>query len=772
MRKSVPEATANVLPRWLRAILVAMAGVQAALAVAAIGFPPGDGSQLFSLPAAPIRLTLGAGFLLLGAAAALAHKRPPGPLIARLYRALVAVRRSPAWVILALGLAVLAFRYMPARWVGYPLLGVQALLAALALYLAGDDAWAGGQPRRQTAALAVVGAAGVGLRVWFMLAGVADDEGSFVSTGINLLHGGGVAPELWYMPPDAPHMPAWGYAVALYGAWMRVFGIGLLQARALGLTAGLLALPLMYLAVRRWYGSRAALVTAALAAVSFLGTQASLGRMNGLPTLFVAGALLGHVWASQQEQLWPHALTGALAVLTLEAHLLNLSVVAAFGAYYLVEYALGIRQGERWLRSAPLWAYLAGALPALAIYVAAHVLILPHPAGYLTYLTTFGDRQTVLQGIAARLSNAALRWKVFWDQSPAEVLLIAASLAAALVRRAPADRHWLLLVLFNELALVAIHPIDIVNNGYTGFYLPILLGGSGALVTQGFGREVGPGSAWERAALAGAALLLAAYTVGAIRASHQNFVRYNTARRALADAIRARVPPGEAILAIDYYVPYLLDYRLVLPPGADDSELAPLLAGEPSDAYWLGMFLDLWPRARLETHYFSPSPGLYQDSLTGSYFAARRAERVMDWLYVVPDGDLVTGSDYAHPGGAGLQMVAHARLPERVAPGETFALNTVWVTRAAVETDYHAAITLVDGRGRAAYAGGGPLVSGWEGTVSGQWKAYRFHDVRFAVAAPGGLTPGMYMLRIALSPPGGACTPQCAFDVGRIAVGG
>ncbi len=649
---------------------------------------------------------------------------------------------------------------------------MQALLAALALYLAGDDAWARGQPRGQVAALAVVGVVGVGLRVWFMLAGVADDEGSFVSTGINLLHGGGVAPELWYMPPDAPHMPAWGYAVALYGAWMRVFGVGLLQARALGLTAGLLALPLVYLTARRWYGPRAALVTVALTAVSFLGIQASLGRMNGLPTLFVAGALLGHVWASQQERLWPHVLTGALAVLTLEAHLLNLSVVAAFGAYYLVEYAMGIRRGKRWLRPAPLWAYLAGALPALAIYAAAHVLILPHPAGYLAYLTTFGDRQTVLQGIAARLLNATLRWKIFWDQSPAEVLLIAASLAAALVRRTPADRHWLLLVLFNELALIAVHPIDIVNNGYTGFYLPILLGGSGALVTRGLARQREPGPAWERAAFAGAALLLAAYTVGAIRASHQNFVRYDAARRALAAAIRTRVPPGEAILAIDYYVPYLLDYRLVLPPGADDSDLAPLLAGEPFDAYWLDMFLDLWPRARLETHYFSPSPGLYRDSLTGSYFAARRAERVMDWLYVAPDGDLVTGSDYARPDGAGLQMVAHSRLPERVTPGETFAFDTIWVTRVAVGADYHAAITLVDGRGRAASAGGGPLVSGWEGTASGQWKAYHFHDVRLAVAVPGDISPGVYTLRIALSPPGGACAPQCAFEVGRITVGG
>ncbi len=111
----MPEVTADSLPRWLRAILAAMAGVQGALAAAPIGFPPGDGSRLFGLPAAPVRLVLGVGFLLLVTAAALVHKRPPGPLIARLYRALAAVRRSPLWVVGALTLAVWAFRYMPAR---------------------------------------------------------------------------------------------------------------------------------------------------------------------------------------------------------------------------------------------------------------------------------------------------------------------------------------------------------------------------------------------------------------------------------------------------------------------------------------------------------------------------------------------------------------------------------------------------------------------------------------------------------------------------------
>ncbi len=758
-----PPSQPEPLPGWLRIGLAALAVVQTAFAVAALGFAPPGRADLFDLPLRLVRLGAALSALALITLALTAWITPHNRLLRRAFGALRALRRHPISLILPIALLIPPTLYLTARWIGYPLLSVQCLLIALILVLSGPEVYS---PRARwwlVAASVVVFIIGIALRLWFVTHAALDDEGMTLSAAAHMAHGGGLAPGMMRLPAEAPDRPDWGRALILYGWWARIFGAGLLQIRIFGLLVGLLALGALYAAVRRLYDAPAALVGSSLAALSVLGLLSATGRNTALPMLATGLVLLAHVAAEKQDRQWPHFLVGALAGLALEVHLLGLSLIVALGGAYLLAYLRAARSDGRWLRPDPLWYYVAGAVPVLALYALIHIVSLPHTTAYLDYLSRFGG-----SGLQARIAANALRYKLLWDQSPAEFLLILTAAAAAITRRQPADRHWLALLAFNEVGYFIFNPTNVVNNAYTAFALPILFTGVGPLITRGFRRTGTPGLAWSRTVYAAAALTLGIYTTHMVRDAEHTYEAFDAIRRPLAETIAERVPPGETILALEFYYPYLDGYEVLLTPGDHhDSTLAPALAGREHDAYWLDVLLETWPRARLESHFFPPLADPDPFTLPGSYFAALDADHVRDYLWIAPVDTFVhTGID-ASPDGP-LEFVAYRPLPTDPTPGDEVTLYTVWVTRSPIESDLRASLTLVGGD-ESIPLPDLPLIDAHTGESTGGWDPYRFHGVPFTFHIPVDTPPGDYTLHASLTPTS-ACAPACTIDLTDLSI--
>jgi hypothetical protein len=746
------------LPDWLRIALAALAAVQAAFAVAALGFAPPGRADLFDLPIGLVRAGAALSALALIALALAAWIAPRSRILHRAFGALRALRRHPLSLILPLALLIPPALYLPARWIGYPLLSVQCLLLALILILSGPEVTSPRAGWWMAAASIAVFVIGLALRLWFVTHAALDDEGMTLSAAAHMAHGGGLAPGMMRLPAEAPDRPDWGHALVLYGWWARIFGAGLLQIRVFGLLVGLLALGTLYAAVRRLYDAPAALAGSSLAALSVLGLLSATGRNTALPMLATGLVLLAHVAACKGDRRWPHLLVGVLAGLALEVHLLALSLIVALGGAYLLAYLRAVRADGRWLRSDPLWYYIAGALPVLVLYILIHIVSLPHTAAYLDYLSRFGGGS-----LRARIAASTLRYKLLWDQSPAEFLLILVAAAAAIVRRDPPDRRWLALLTFNEVGYLIFNPTNVVNNAYTAFALPILFAGVGPLITRGFRRADAPGPAWSRVAYAAAALTLGIYAVHMIRDADHTYRAFDAVRRPLAEAVAERVPPGETVLALEFYYPYLDGYDVLLTPGDHhDSTLAPALAGRDHDAYWLDVLLETWPRARIESHFFPPLADPDPSTLPGSYFAALEADHVRDYLWIAPVDSFVRPGIDASPGGP-LEFVAYRALPADPTPGSEVTLYTVWVSRSTIGADLRASLALVGG-GEPIPLSDLPLVDTNTGEATASWDAYRFHGVPLTFRIPADIPAGDYTLRATLTPTP-ACDPACTVDL-------
>lgn len=731
------------LPRPLRALLAWMAVVQAAL-LAAIWAAVQAGARPFGLPP---------GLALGGASAALlALTLPPlaaeqiDPRLAAVpYRALSRFRRRPASLLIVLPLLAIAVRYLPGRWLGYPLLAAQAMLLALLVYLAGRPL-AVGRVGQAAAALLVV-LAGVGLRLWLVNHAAFDDEGMTLNAAVNVATGGRLAPAMMRLPAAAPARPDWGRALWLYGLWVRVFGAGVVQMRLLGWLLGVAALGTLGAAVRTWYGTRAALAAVALAAVSPLGLLSAAGRNNALPMLAAALTLTLYARTTTRPGAWwRHAWVGLAAALSLEAHLLLLALAFALGVDYLRDAIRARREG--WRAATPLGAYLGGLLAGAALYAALRLATLPDPAGYVEYLRTFGLEPGIGPALAARLGAALTRYRLWWAASPAGVGLVGLSAAAAWWRGAEADRRWLALLLAGEVGYFLFNPVNVVSNHYTSFALPLLYVGTGPLIVRGFRRSAGQMSRrWQQAASVLAVIVLAAFSLALARAEGQNAARAESLRRPLAEQAAAHAGPGGAIMTVETTAPYLPAADLLLTPGGHfDSTLAPALAGVPHDAYWLEQMLVSPPLAAIDSDYLPAPVAPDSTTLAGSYLAAVGAAHPADYLWLVPRGWL-----FELGNGAPLQMAGH-----RVEGG---TLHTLWVTRAPLDADPVVTLTLVGPEGTE-YTISAPLVDSLDGAAPSAWMPYRFHRVRLPL--PEGAPPGAYSATLSLDAPAAVCAPGCA----------
>jgi hypothetical protein len=702
-------------------------------------------------------LMAGAALLMLAVAAALWTSRGSALLDTLLRR----LQRPAVSIVLLLGALIAlagAFRILPiVLWDGYVLLGLEAMLAAGVLYAAAYPAfpWRDRLGTLVPIAAVLMIVVGIGLRLWFMQVGEDADEGFYVSLMVGGLQGIGTPP-FWVFPPEVTHHPGWGRLMQQgYAGWAHLFGAGLMQARALNLVAGLLALAPLYATVTLWYGKRSALISTSLAAISFLGLQSGMARNNGLPLLAVSLAVWAHVAFTRQRRDPAHILVGLLCGVAMETHLLNASLLVGFGGVYALEYLSEARRSKRLFHASPMWFFGIGALITLASYYVLHVVPIPNPEGYAAYLERFG-RSSLPAEIIGRFEQALLRYHALWSYSPVELILIVLSIIAGLMRRTEADRHWLRLLLLNEIGVLFIHPQGALLTAYTAYSLPILFAGTGPLFTNALHPVERPAAAWIPMTYAAVTTSLIAFSVAFIDLTQQNATLQRSVYEPVAALVREQVPAGATIMALPGQIAYLSGYDIIMAPDFLDARLSADLAGIPHEAYWQRVLLERWPTAVLNRHFLLHEPRLNPGSLEGAYMLARGGTRRMEGVWIVDDAPLVTLPP-ERLNDAPIQLVAYSPLDEG-------SITLLFVTRDTLPEDLSVNLVLIDAAGNAANTSAAPLIDDVNALPTSLWREYRFYAVTLTTTVPPVFDAHSFTLRATILGDNLLCAPDCIFE--------
>ena len=172
-------------------------------------------------------------------------------------------------------------------------------------------------------------------------------------------------------------------ALALSGAWMRVFGAGLLQGRFFWLLIGWLALPFTFLVARKLYGRTAAL--AALALAGFIPLQYNHAVSRIMVATLTVIALYCWLCAREPGQRRPglfSLLCGLCASLAVEGHVYGVVFPLLFLVLHTGEFLRGLRKGEGW-RQTRFWSFVLGCGLAALFWLAYHVALPGIPSGKL-----------------------------------------------------------------------------------------------------------------------------------------------------------------------------------------------------------------------------------------------------------------------------------------------------------------------------------------------------------------------------------------------------
>ncbi|MCS6836459.1 MAG: glycosyltransferase family 39 protein [Anaerolineae bacterium] len=319
--------------------------------------------------------------------------------------------------------------------------------------------------------------------------------------------------------------------------WQRVFGWGWWEGRSLAYAWSLLALIGIGGAARAWLGPGLGLPAALLLASSGIFLD-SLRIRPDMPMLALGSlALWAFAEAWRRGGWWRFSLTGCLAMLALEAHLLALVFWGACGLM------IGLRwlwTGWRARRLAWPWAvlaYVVGSLPPLASYVVVHFV----PDWQAGGLFIAGDPNPF--SLIRALEQEALRWADYAKTYPANALV--AVVALLLAWRADGEQRLLAaLLLVSAAAYLVVAPS--AQDDYTRYFLPLIVLLSAGLFSSAQPRPQAWSIAWLVVALSVGAVLPRAYN-GAAQGLERGIFQ-----RPVPPAVPVlleRVPPGETIIA-------------------------------------------------------------------------------------------------------------------------------------------------------------------------------------------------------------------------------
>ncbi|HMC78458.1 MAG TPA: glycosyltransferase family 39 protein [Vicinamibacterales bacterium] len=432
--------------------------------------------------------------------------------------------------------------------------GPAIFLALLAIELPLVRAAVAARPRVAAAArvaiFAIPLALALALRAWQALttAGVLDwDETYYLNLAVTGAAGRGLYPYLVGYGP-MPILGGIGYAAYAYVLAVRVFGPTVLGLRVVSLLASGAALVFVWLLVRRWYGSAAAWMAAALTAAMRLFVMANTARMDSWTFAHVAGALLLVAIALERRdrKAW-HLLAGLAFGLGLEVHIDTVVTAVACGVLYLALWVREARARHEVFLPTALLLYVLGWSAGAVVFLVFNVL--PDPAAF--YKTTVLLRVDATSwyssagaGAAASFMNPSIllakeltRYGLIFRALPwIEIALAAAGLIAMLVRRSAADR--MVLILIGALGVTAAVVLNSPSPLYFIHVTPALVIPAAVLVTHGLtGKSMMPLRSLGVWQLAACAVLLSALGAG------------NAAR-----TLRRDTPPAAADVATASFV--------------------------------------------------------------------------------------------------------------------------------------------------------------------------------------------------------------------------
>lgn len=370
-------------------------------------------------------------------------------------------------------------------------------LALYALHCWGVEARPDGEARAGRYVLILAGAI-LALAVILPLAAVADfprvddtDEPWNLNIGWTFAQSGLLHARLYQGAYGVPNtlLPTIYYGL---GAWLKVFGLGLVQGRLYQLLWKGLLLVLIYDTTRRLYDRPSALLATAFAASSAVLFEFGLLVRGDVPlAATVALALWLHVLARQRarqrDSRGLHLLSGLVFGLSIQAHQNGLAFCAAFGLYYTLDYAAQLYRARRFVLDWPWLAFAAGGLLAGAAFlVVQYWPYRPFLADFQRYTAEVGYFLPITSGDP--VSMLSLQWdRLLRYGRGAEIELPLAALAAfaAWWRGESADRRLLAL-----LGLVALSYTAIVSSRsilYVVHPLALIAPLVGAMLWRGMG---------------------------------------------------------------------------------------------------------------------------------------------------------------------------------------------------------------------------------------------------------------------------------------------
>ncbi len=269
------------------------------------------------------------------------------------------------------------------------------------------------------------------------------------------------------------------------GAFMQVFGAGLLQARLFYLLVGWLALPFLYLSARKRYGQVAALATVALA--SFIPLHYNWAVPQIQVPVATSIALTAFIFARGQPLRRPLLLRyicGFFAVAAVDGHPYGGAFTLMFCLLQLAEF---LRGNPAWARTRAFLSFVAGCASYTTLWAGYHIalpgLALSDLPGLLqatwAWEASLGAQEF---GVGLTPGNMLNMAKLYFYHLPHELLLALLLPLTALLRKRPDERN-LLFLLAGSVLLIGLL-LGHVNEFYFVFLFPFICLWFGAWLSE------------------------------------------------------------------------------------------------------------------------------------------------------------------------------------------------------------------------------------------------------------------------------------------------
>jgi hypothetical protein len=364
------------------------------------------------------------------------------------------------------------------------------------------------------------------------------DEGYMVTMAMGFARAGHLTTLFW----QPAQLESFSLSYVALSGWFSLFGVSLETARLFVFIITLVGLLFGFLAARVAYSPGAAWIVVILGGFAFLFLNYL--RQDVEVALFLGIAFYCFALAERGGRNWPHLLVGLALGLSLDGHPNAYRFSLAFGAAYLLEYALLLREKRRFTLYWPLVYLVVGGVLGVGAYVLFYSKITANFGSVASSGARFALHLSDAPGVLLDQFNQALR------TTP---LLLGAALAgawAALGRRTRFDRLLLMVISVSVLIIAGVY-------GYTRVYylghlvIPLALLGAGAFheLEERFGVS----------ALEGVTALLGLASVALLAGGIRGEQGYNQAL-AVADRVRDYVPKEAVFVGVDPFYLRMADY--------------------------------------------------------------------------------------------------------------------------------------------------------------------------------------------------------------------